>query len=178
MRCSAHFCEGRLDVAFVFSTPGAEENRSARPVAGVTGKNLAMALPYLHAARRDLFPSLDRYDYRITNAWSVPTAVSLGNPASEASDSEIQEPLNVRRVHQELAGCGLAILSGDKAKLLARALTQSGHTVVGVPHVGNQGLSNAYREIPSLPTPLARRQERVRLWAEDLLEAISIAQPA
>lgn len=172
MRCSAHFCEGHLDVAFVFSTPGAEELRAGRPVAGATGENLSMALPHLRAARPDLFPSLERYGYRITNAWPIPTAVALGHPTSEASDSEIQESRNARRVDDELAGCRLAILSGEKAKLLTHALTLSERSVVGVPHVGNQGLAT-YRLFAPSHTPLARRQERVRLWAEDVLEAIS-----
>lgn len=177
MRCSAHFCEGRLDVAFVFSVPGAEELRSGKPVAGETGENLTLALTHLHAGRGDLFPSLDRYEYRITNAWPIPTAFSLGHGSSEVSDAEIRARVNVRRVLEELAGCRLAILGGDKAKLLSKELATSVGTVIGAPHVGDRGLSNAYSRVirPNLPTSRARREERVRLWAEGVLEAISRA---
>ena len=141
MRFSAHFCRGHIPVAFVFSAPGDKEVRSRKPIAGDTGANLQSALIHLHSAQPTLFPSLHRYDYRITNAFSEPIAVALGHRASEANDSQIRDPANVLRVLRELDGCNLVVLVGNKARVLAQAIRESGSTVVEVPHVGNKGLN-------------------------------------
>jgi hypothetical protein len=171
---SAHFCEGHIPVAFVFSVPGAEERRQGRPVAGDTGANLESALSHLHAACPTIFQSVHRYDYRITNAWREPIAVSLGDLASEARKKEILDARNVERVLEDLEGCGLVVLSGRKAQLLSEALRGSGKAVVEVPHVGNRGLKGSYTlgadlRLASAP---ARREHRVQLWTNDVLSAI------
>ena len=172
---SPHFCRGHLPVAFVFSAPGKEEVFAGRPVAGDTGTNLDLALVRLHSAQAELFRSLDRYDYRITNASSKPFARSLGHSTSEAPNTEIRAPRNVRRVLQEVEDCRLVVLGGKKAGLLAQEIQASRKTVVEVPHVGNQGLNGTF-EVPNhlkLATPLARREHRVQLWADAVLRAIA-----
>jgi len=138
MQFSPHFCGGHIAVAFVFSAPGEKEVRAGKRVAGDTGTNLELALSHLHLAQPTLFPSLHRYDYRITNAISDPIADALGHGASEARDTEIQAPSNVRRVLREVEGCSLVVLSGNKARLLAQAIRESGKAVVEVPHVGKR----------------------------------------
>jgi uracil-DNA glycosylase len=171
---SPHFCRGYIDVAFVFSAPGEKEMRDGKPVAGETGRNLELALGHLQFAQPTRFPSCHRYDYRITNAISQPLAVALGHPTSEARDTEIQAPGNVQRVLRELEGCSLVVLGGNKARLLARDIGESGKTVVEVPHVGNRGL-NVFM-VPDglkLASPLDRRRHRVQLWADAVLRAIA-----
>lgn len=175
MSFSPHFCRGHIPVAFVFSAPGEKELRDGKPVAGDAGTNLESALIHLHSAQLALFPSLHRYDYRITNASSAPIAVALGHRASEAGDTEIQAPRNVRRVLREVEGCCLVILGGNKARGLAQAIRASGKTVVEVPHVGNKGLNVKFK-VPDrlkLAPSLARREHRVQLWADAVLRAIA-----
>lgn len=172
LRSSAHFSEGHIPVAFVFSAPGEKERLAMKPVAGETGDNLESALGHLHEARPKLFPSVHRYDYRITNAWSEPIAVSRGHRSSEARDSEIRDPRNVQRVLRELEGCKLVVLSGDKARLVAQELRESGKSVVEVPHVGNKGLNVSFKLSQGPAAPPARRARRVQLWATKVLKAI------
>jgi hypothetical protein len=175
MPFSPHFCKGHIAVAFIFSAPGEEEMRDGKPVAGDSGTNLESALIHLHSAQPTIFPSLHRYDYRITNASSESIAVALGHRASEARDTEIQDPRNVRRVLRELEGCNLVILGGNKARVLAQAIRESGKTVVEVPHVGNKALNGKFK-VPDrlkLDSSLARREHRVQLWANAVLQAIT-----
>jgi hypothetical protein len=65
--------------------------------------------------------------------------VALGHRASEGSDAQIRDPDNVRRVLQELEGCNLVVLSGNKARLLAEAIGAGGRQYIELPHVGNTG---------------------------------------
>jgi hypothetical protein len=171
-----HFCGGRLTVAFVFSAPGTAELRAAKPVAGKTGENLELALKHLHRAHTTLFPSSHRYDYRITNASSEPISVSLGDASSEARGSDIRDARNVERVLRELEGCHLAVLGGNRAGSLTRAITDSGMRAVRVPHVGNKGLNSSFRVPDSLETasPADRRRYRVQLWARAVLEGVKV----
>lgn len=168
---SAHFCRGNLPVAFVFSVPGEAERTQGRPVAGDTGENIDAALICLHALNPALFASVNRYDYRITNAFTNPIAVSLGNAGSEAKNSQIKEPRNVSRVISELDGCDFVILCGKKAKLLLSALATTGKCVIVVPHVGNKGLNNSFSpcSLPTSSSAADRRQKRVEMWAQVIL---------
>jgi uracil-DNA glycosylase len=175
MSFSPHFCGGHIPVAFVFSVPGAKEMREGKPVAGETGTNLDSALVRLKRARPTLFPSSHRYDYRITNAFSAPRARALGHRASEARDTEIRARGNVQRFLREVEGCTLVILSGNKARVLAKDIRESGTAVVEVPHVGNTGLIGKFKVPPRLnsASPRARREYRVQLWADAVLRAIA-----
>lgn len=171
----AHFWMGALPLAFILSTPGHQEKTSGRPVAGATGDNLAFALEYLHSCCPALFPSPDRYCYRITNAYSKPIAKSLGHRSSEASDSEIRTAENVTRVLNDLKGCDIVILCGLKARLLSGSISGSGRRIACVCHTSNRGLSSTYsnQEISKLPTPSARRRHRAELWAQEVLECLT-----
>jgi len=172
---SPHLCRGRIPLAFVFSAPGEREMLDGKPVAGETGTNLELALSHLHGSLPTIFPSSHRYDYRITNAISTPTAIALGHRTSEAPDTEIRAPSNVRRVLRELEGCSLVVLCGNKAKVLAPALRESGKTIIEVPHVGNKALNGKF-VVPDclrLNSSRARREHRVRLWADAVVRAIA-----
>lgn len=169
MSSSCHYWEGRIPLAFVFSVPGADEMRSGKPVAGDTGENLESALAHLHSARPTLFPSVDRYHYRLTNAFPEPIAVALGHEASEAKISEVKDPGNIQRVLREIDGCSLVVLCGNKAILLAPAIRDSGRTVVEVPHPGNKGLNGKFKA-PRQLLPPVRRMHRVEMWANAVLQ--------
>lgn len=166
---SAHFCRGRIPLGFVFSAPGDEERIARKPVAGETGANLSRALAYLHLKRRSMFPTTERYAYRITNAFPEPLTVRRDG-RSEAPVARIREDRNVWRVRRELAGCKVVVLCGQKAHLLSQVVAKRGRTIVRVCHAGNKGLNGRYR----LPfhvgtTSVGRRNQRVVLWAKEIL---------
>lgn len=174
MSSSCHLWIGHIPLAFVFSVPGKEEVQKGKPVAGDTGENLDSALAHLHCSQPTLFPSVDRYEYRITNAFPEPTAVALGHKVSEARNSEIQDSRNVQRVLSELDGCSLVILCGNKARLLASALRGPERTVVEVPHIGDKGLNGKFSVPPHLQLASSsdRRRHRIELWASNVLQQI------
>ncbi len=170
-----HFNKGKLPVAFVFSVPGARELDENKPVAGDTGENLAFALEYLHSASPEMFPSIDRYAYRITNSFTEPLAKSLGNKATEAKRSEVLEGANVARVVRELRGCMVVVLCGRRAQLLSGAIQSSETTVVHAWHTGNRALAGKYKnkKVSATSSPRARRSARAELWAKEVLQSIA-----
>lgn len=154
--------------------------QKGKPVAGDTGENLDSALAHLHSSQPALFPSVHRYEYRITNAFTEPTAVALGHKVSEARNSEIKDSRNIQRVLSELHDCGLVVLCGNKARLLASAIRGPERTVVEVPHIGNKGLNGKF-PIPhhlKLASSSDRRRYRVELWASAVLQQIDDRQNA
>lgn len=169
----AHYCEGSIQIAFVFSVPGAAEQEADKPVAGETGRNLEVALSHLHQFLPELFKSKHRYDYRITNAFTKPIARSLGHSASEAPNKKIKEPENLTRVARELKNCDIVILSGKKSQLLRKHLEAPGRTIIPVAHVGNAGLNSI--ELPSAvaaETSSERRKQRIERWANQVKTGI------
>lgn len=172
---SPHFCRGHLPVAFVFSAPGAEEKSADKPVSGDAGQNLSFALKYLHATNPIAFGSTHRYDYRISNAFASPIAVSLGHKASEASAAQILESANVDRVLKDLAGCTIVVLCGRKSQLLSTHVAATGITVIHAWHTGNKALNEKYKLSADIKyeSPTARRRQRAELWARDVLLALT-----
>jgi hypothetical protein len=169
---------GNLDVAFVFSAPGTKESINGRPVAGATGENLEFALAHLCQKQPNYFTSLNRYDYRITNAFQSALSIGLGSGRSEASSAEILKPANVRRVVDELEGCRLVILCGNKAQLLQATLRHSEFRVVCVTHTSNQALSSKHNTSLAKrdASPTDRRRLRAEAWAFSLHYAIDALQ--
>lgn len=172
---SSHYCRGILDVAFVFSVPGANERRDGRPVSGQTGSNLSNALLELNLLRSDFFGSTNRYDYRITNAFDQAIAVALGDGKSEASISAVRSPTNVMRVVEELSGCRLVVLCGRRAQLLSNAISKLPTKIVHASHIGNTALNGAYpsAHLPSPSDPAERRQHRISMWTSELIAKLS-----
>lgn len=170
-----HYWQGNLPVAFVFSVPGAREKSANRPIAGATGENLSLALNYLHIELPAIFSSLDRYAYRITNAHSKPIAKSLGDASSQASNAQVKTSGNISRVLRDLDGCNIVILCGIKAQLLRESIQRPGRTIVNSWHISNQGLSSKFRshDISAVVDSHARRQQRVNLWAQELISSFS-----
>jgi hypothetical protein len=174
---SAHFWPGYLDVAFVFSAPGRAEADQQKPIFDLTGRHLDLALKrHLAPALPTIFPSRDRYDYRITNAHALPLAHALGDARTEADDAEIR----IERVRDELIGCRLVVLCGDKAKLLKKHL--SDFAVVSAGHLSMTGLNRRWpdrKQLAANPnwTMLStdqRTAERISCWARDVAGQVSI----
>ncbi len=105
--------EGRGDIktAFIFSCPGQEELKSGLLLNGQTGKNLDMMLTILNKQRPDIFPSTNRYDYRITNSSEIVHYKAHDN-RTEAKPAEITEPENLKRLKEDIAGYNCVITFG------------------------------------------------------------------
>jgi hypothetical protein len=172
---SEHFNLGHVNVAFVFSAPGTKENGKGRPVAGATGENLEFALAHLCQKEPKYFPSSDRYAYRITNAFQSALSIGLGSGRTEASSAEILKPTNVSRVVEELKGCRLVILCGNKAQLLQASLRHSGFRVVCESHTSNQALSSKHNTSLAKrgASPPDRRRLRAEAWASSLQRGLA-----
>lgn len=173
----AHFWNGFLPTAFVFSVPGQKEMVANRPLSGVAGENLSFSLAHLNRSDPLIFPSVDRYAYRITNAYPHPIARSLGHRRSEPRASQILESQNVIRVFEELRECRNVVLCGLSAQMLFPAISERDRGVFCTWHTSNQALAQKFNpsEVALLSTPLARRRARAKLWAEDL--SLRIREP-
>lgn len=110
--------EGKKEIktAFVFSCPGQEELKSGKLVNGQTGKNLDGMLSILKQQYPDIFPSADRYDYRITNSSENVHYKALDN-RSEPKTKEITAPENLKRLYDDLCGYEYIITFGRCAAL-------------------------------------------------------------
>jgi hypothetical protein len=178
---SPSFWPGRLPVAFMLSAPGTCEAAKGFPVAGGTGDNLSVGLEFLHAARPDLFPSSNRYDYRIANAYSKPLSLALGSGRTEASDREILESGNIARVMADLNGCHLVVLCGIKAQLLTAAIErQLGCRSLSCYHTSSRGIMRlpVNAEAAAIPDQRVSPATRGRMWswAHCLMTQIDNAQ--
>lgn len=169
-----HFWRGNHPLAFVFSVPGRLEIQACRPVSGVTGENLEMALAHLNKMMPHLFPSPDRYAYRIANAYRHPMAKALGHRKTEASAKQILHSENIARVISEINGCDLVVLCGKNAKLLSAHLCSSGRHIFEMCHTSNQALARCYRVASHSHemTGRSRREVRVKMWAMELVEKL------
>jgi hypothetical protein len=180
-RTPAHFWQGRLGIGFVFSVPGTHEANKGRPLADASGENLNLALSsYLTRALPAVFPSSDRYAYRITNAYDVPMSKARGDKVTEAAAAQILAPKNVSRVIRELEGVDLVLLCGLKAQLLANAL--AGRPLVLTSHTSYSGLNARWHnwelgEEWSNRSSSERTAERLRLWSEDVKAKILQVYP-
>jgi hypothetical protein len=130
----------------VLSCPGRYEEQAGHPAAGNTGKNLELLLERIGS--RLALPGLVRAHITITNAW--PGIEYKGKTRrSEASDREVTQADNIRRLHDELRHVTtLIVFCGAKAKLashqlMALNLLRSAVQIAFVPHLGGRGLTNS-----------------------------------
>lgn len=166
-----HFCKGYIPIAFVLSAPGNDEVIAGHPAAGATGENLEGALTYLNSCAPTLFSSTHRYDYRITNAFSQPLAKNIATGRTEASRAEILGEENTERFLNDIGNCTHIILCGEKARYLSSILDSEIFFVFCTSHIGNKGLNGKFKLLIEWKKklPVNRRQERIRLWASEVL---------
>jgi hypothetical protein len=177
----AHFNQGLYPIAFVFSVPGTHESSSKKPVTGDTGVNLNMALELLVEKKNEVFPSLCRYDYRITNAFATPMSIALGARCSEASNKQVMKTENIQRVQNEVRDCSHIILCGIKAQKLRCHLQNEGVTLIAISHISNSALNNRYSQhkagTETVFDSSVRRRIRARNWASALIQQIPTDTP-
>lgn len=75
----------------------------------------------------------------------------------------------------DLEGCRLVVLCGSKAHYLSSKLEGNNISLVKAVHVGNKGLNGKFKLLSdwNKTAPTARRHERTRLWANQLLQDIN-----
>ncbi len=100
-----------IRTAFVFSCPGQQELKSGKLVNGQTGKNLDGMLAILGKQYPDIFPSENRYDYRITNS-SERVHFKAFDGRTEPQMKEITEKDNLLRLKNDLSGYKYVITFG------------------------------------------------------------------
>lgn len=173
---ATHYNKGNATnkIAFILSTPGKVEGEAGRPATGETGDNLNAILEILNKRDPALFKSIDRYQYVITNASTEVMHSSKGNGRTEDVNPNINEKKNVVRIQREVENCSIIILCGKKAELLSENLHDK--VLVKLPHLGNKGLRNKYKNsspfLKGIETTAGRDAARRRLCAECILEQL------
>lgn len=133
-------------VTFVFSCPGRYEKIANAPAAKVTGANLSKLLEKLSLAlnRNDL----TREKITITNAWDkVEYKNCTGR--SEAIDSEICEPKNIKRVKLTIQHTeDFIVCCGEKAQLAVQSCNLNSKVKqVFIQHLSTRSLIQIKKDI-------------------------------
>lgn len=140
MTQSPHYNHGKSKkIALVFSCPGQEEDKLGRPTAGQTGENLNTFLAKL---TNNL--TVDRYDYRITNAYDKVFYQSKDG-RTEATTAEILSSENIQRLANEVSDIDYIIIAfGNKAKMAldeVQKTTVLKAKVIQTKHLGLQAIN-------------------------------------
>lgn len=159
-----NFQRGSIDVAFVLSCPGKEEEKMNMVCSGKTGENLQHLIGFLSTSFPSIFPSSNIKDYRITNASDIIHYKALTGD-TEPKKSEIEIPENLSRLEEELKNCRYVVALGEKAKH-ALSLINIPCDIAEGNHVGTQSLNKMY--ISNKSTPQLRRIDRIEQLASNI----------
>lgn len=140
MNQSSHYNQGKTKkLALVFSCPGQEEDKLGKPTAGQTGDNLDVFLKELFNKN-----SVNRYDYRITNAFDKVFYESKDG-RTEATTQEIISIENLERLYSEISDIeDIIIAFGKKAKMALDDVSRQFNLkakIVETKHLGLQSLN-------------------------------------
>ncbi|MBX3601429.1 MAG: hypothetical protein KF863_12445 [Rubrivivax sp.] len=117
-------CPG-AQTGFVFICPGRHEANRGYPCAAGTGANLNRVLAVLHRRRPDLFPSLERWKYVVTNSWDRVEYPDLTG-RSVPTTAEVLQPANLARLAGEIGGLRHVVACGAQAHAAVQALAADG----------------------------------------------------
>ena len=159
--------DAQLRTAFVLSAPGRAECKAQRPAAGQTGVSLTCALSAFHQAEPRIFPSLRLADYTLVNAWDT-VEYKERTGRTEATRAEILGAANIIRLEQSLRHMDAVVALGDRAQIAVDKAWPAGTIFTG-DHPSLQRLNRAYHSCAD--TPGGRRADRIRKWAECVLES-------
>ena len=148
---------------FVFICPGRHEANRGYPCAAGTGANLNRVLVVLHRRRPDLFPSVSRWKYVITNSWDRVEYPAL-TERSVPTEADVLTPANLERLAREIDVLERVVACGAQAQAVVRALKASGRLRADVAF----GRHLSQRSVNMIPggtdTP-----SRIERWCDDLL---------
>jgi hypothetical protein len=152
---------------FVFICPGRFEQARGYPCAAGTGANLARALVALNRRAPALFPSADRRDYVVTNAWSQVEYMALSD-RSVPSEAEVLEEANLQRLAGEIDGLRTIVACGAQAHAALRRLVSQGSIVARVAYARHL----SQRSVNMIPGG-STTDERIERWVEQVLAQLS-----
>lgn len=165
MTQTAHYNQGKAkQIALVFSCPGQEEDKLGRPTAGQTGENLDTFLEQFTGST-----SVNRYDYRITNAYDKVFYESKDG-RTEATTAEILSDNNLQRLFNEVADIDKVIISfGKKAKMALDAVAKQfplKAKVIETKHLGLQSLNRMEVDNPKQLAGAELKKHKIKLLAD------------
>lgn len=165
----------KIKTGFVFSARGSKETE--KPVAGQTGNNLDIMLGMLIKSHPEIFPSTNRYDYRITNAATSVHYEKLSNN-TEASNNNIKATDNIDRVYHEIEDLDHLLLMGKKAVLLEDGLKERGFKGY-IYHSGHTSMQHVNRNIKKdvtgkelIKSQPGNTEKRLEVLANDISKQI------
>lgn len=114
--CRVKYNQGKTCsmIAFIFACPGSKEIKRNRVCVGQTGKNLNCLLKILNRLKPDLFTSVNRYEYLITNASEIAHYKML-DKITTPTKKEINAKDNLDRLERELKYAQIVIAMGNSA---------------------------------------------------------------
>ena len=148
---------------FVFICPGRHEQNRGYPCAAGTGANLARVLVELNRRDPARFPSADRRDYVVTNAWSTvefPAATGRSVP----TEAEVLQVDNLERLAGEIAGLPLLVACGAQAHAALRRLVETGRITAPVAYGRHLSQRSVNMIAGGSTTP-----ERIAIWVDQVL---------
>lgn len=154
--------------AFVLAAPGRDEEVRQRPAAGDTGLALNHILMSLNRHCPELFPSICRYQYRITNAFTDALYVTDNSNKTRPTRADVDTIENKQRLLNELQGRPVIIALSPSASWVTEQLHEKGSAVVNVGvHPGLQTINGAvspYKTYNGITLQSARAYVKGPLW--------------
>lgn len=163
-RCHLHCVNGKT--GFVYTVPGRHEEKAERPVYGATGTNLNYGLAFLHDLCPEIFHSIDRYDYDITNVQEEPE-YKAKTGRSLPTKAEVLDPKMLRRLHNEVKHLQYVVVCGKLTEIAFREMINLygfNGKVAYVAHTSRQGLGCPKRE---------HYPQAMRKWADEVVTQLT-----
>jgi uracil-DNA glycosylase len=153
----------KLEIAFVFSCPGKEEEEQGKPAARNTGKNLKDLLLIL---RRDYgLTEFQRGWITIANSWPI-VEYEEKTGRSEATLPEVMAASNLDRLAEDIVDVTrYVICCGDNALASVSGLREANRLtenlkVIQVKHLGNRGLNHIHEGVGGTDIISAKQRKR------------------
>ena len=131
-------------------------------------------LEELNYLNSDIFPSTNRYYYRITNSSSKVFYARKDNGKTEDNPKNIKRLDNINRILDEIDGCRIIILCGARAHEIKDSIKDK--IVVLTYHFGNRWMGNKYpnSEFSIRLSSEERNKERMIRCAKEIYDSINI----
>ncbi|NMH23980.1 hypothetical protein [Flavobacterium solisilvae] len=154
-------------IAFVFSCPGQEEEKTKKLVSGMTGCNLEKLLKNIkdEIIKEDF---KDRYDFTITNSHNEVHYKALNN-RTEPLNSKIKEVKNLERLINELKEAEIIICFGKKSKYALSQIKNQLKENTKVLHSRHLGLMSL-NQIELEKEITNKTDERIKIVAQKIID--------
>lgn len=158
------------NIVFIFACPGRLEQNNECVCSGCTGGNLSRLLNNLCDKYPELFPSKDRYDYRILNSSEICHYKALTGDTLP-SNEEILDESNLKRIASKLKNGDLAICFGVQANEVANTIKNQGDIdfeIIKADHLSMSNLNTNKKYIVTGEKAEERTWERIKQACADV----------